>query len=448
MLKLLEFNQDNSCLAVSSDSSFSIYNCDPFDKCYSCKDNTIVIAEMLFSTSLIAIVDSKLGNNCLRIINTKKNSTICELSFPQRILNIKINRKRIIIILTNELLIYDISCMKLLKKIELIDSNKTLNNSVNHISCNLSSSDLSILAFQQINSNILNNNDIGNNENDNNNNSENVNGNFAVLSGIVIIFDALKLTPISIINCHKSGLQTLTLSENGVLLATASIKGTIIRIFNSLTGIKLYEFRRGSLPATICSLTFNSNNSILACSSDTGTVHFFQVPDYISQIGITKESNTNIIKSNSLNEITSTELPNSSELTNDENEEVQKLMEFADNPSNNKNLSTFEKTKRLTGFLWSKSKQYLPQQINSIFEPKRDFAFIKLPTIGYSIIGLLDNTCYIATMDGMFLQYNIPIPPPIINSKYNVSSSPSSSSLSSPSIPLECKLIKHHHIPN
>lgn len=456
MLRLLHFNQDNTCLAVASETAFAIYNCDPFDSCYvSSPQHSVSIAEMLFSTSLVAIVDPHLGTSCLRIINTKKNSTICELAFPVPILNVKMNRKRIIVVLTNQLLIYDVSCMKLLKNIDFSFSIDP--PSIDSIACALSSSDYSILAFQQFDP--PSNSDAPSNTTETNTHQEeNEISSLGSQSGNVVIFDALKLSPISIINCHKSGVQKLTLSENGILLATASTKGTIIRIFNTQTGSKMYEFRRGSLPATICSLTFNSDNSILACSSDTGTVHFFSVPDHISELGISKELMSSSSSSSSpatisnsstvMNKISQTGLPRSSELTPEETEEVQKLMDstiLSKKKPSTATQSTLQKTKKLTNYLWSRSKQYLPQQINAILEPKRDFAFIRLPTIGTSVIGLVENTCYIATTDGLFLQYVVPPVPTQPSALRQRDSEPESGSV--PASPLECRLVKHHQIP-
>jgi len=61
------------------------------------------------------------------------------------------------------------------------------------------------------------------------------------------------------------------------LLATASDKGTIIRLFGIPNAKKLGQFRRGSKEARICSLSFNAVSSLLCCSSETETVHIFKI---------------------------------------------------------------------------------------------------------------------------------------------------------------------------
>lgn len=70
---------------------------------------------MLFSTSLVALV---LSPRLLRILNTKRHTTICELTFPMKILTVKMNRKRLAIVLETSIYLYDISNMKLLYTID------------------------------------------------------------------------------------------------------------------------------------------------------------------------------------------------------------------------------------------------------------------------------------------------------------------------------------------
>jgi hypothetical protein len=102
------------------------------------------------------------------------------------------------------------------------------------------------------------------------------------------------------VDAHESALGALALSVDGSLLATASERGTVIRLFdtrgvtvgggrtasngvgnetstNSLSSsIPLREFRRGVERATISCLTFSLDSCWLAAASDHGTVHVFQ----------------------------------------------------------------------------------------------------------------------------------------------------------------------------
>jgi hypothetical protein len=73
------------------------------------------MVEVLFSTSLHALV---LSPRLLRILNTKKGATICELTFPSKIIKVQINRKRLVVVLDDSIYLYDISNMKLLHTID------------------------------------------------------------------------------------------------------------------------------------------------------------------------------------------------------------------------------------------------------------------------------------------------------------------------------------------
>merc|ERR1712232_667338 len=82
-----------------------------------------------------------------------------------------------------------------------------------------------------------------------------------------------------LIEAHNSSLRQISLTSDGYKLATCSVKGTIIRIWDVNTGICCYEFRRGWERAVISCLCWNSwtDNTMLACTSDHGTVHIFQM---------------------------------------------------------------------------------------------------------------------------------------------------------------------------
>ena len=74
---------------------------------------------------------------------------------------------------------------------------------------------------------------------------------------------------------HDGRVVCVTVSLDGKYCATASDKGTLIRIFSRETGEKTRELRRGTSIAAITSITFSQDNAYLAATSDHGTVHVF-----------------------------------------------------------------------------------------------------------------------------------------------------------------------------
>ena len=82
---------------------------------------------------------------------------------------------------------------------------------------------------------------------------------------------------IKTISGHISQVGYIVFSKDGKYLATCSIKGTVIRIWDVNTFSKLQELRRGTEPATMTCICFSPSNKFLACSSTRGTIHVFKL---------------------------------------------------------------------------------------------------------------------------------------------------------------------------
>lgn len=77
---------------------------------------------MLFNTSLVAIVGAgeppSFSPRKLQIVNTKRQTVVCEVSCPTKILSVLMNRKRLVIVLDTKMIIYDLGTMKAIHTIE------------------------------------------------------------------------------------------------------------------------------------------------------------------------------------------------------------------------------------------------------------------------------------------------------------------------------------------
>ena len=78
-----------------------------------------------------------------------------------------------------------------------------------------------------------------------------------------------------VIKAHDSSLAALAISTDGKLLATASEKGTVIKLFSTQTGKIVKELGRGKNKAQIYSISFSHDAKFLAVSSDRDTIHVF-----------------------------------------------------------------------------------------------------------------------------------------------------------------------------
>lgn len=83
---------------------------------------------------------------------------------------------------------------------------------------------------------------------------------------------------ISIISAHDAPLRALAISRKGDMVATASEKGTIIRVWSYPSCTKRAEFRRGVDDAVVFSIAFSPDGSTLAVTSDKSTLHLFDIP--------------------------------------------------------------------------------------------------------------------------------------------------------------------------
>lgn len=206
----LSFNQDYACFAVGTDHGFRIYNCDPFRELFRRDfDNGggIGVVEMLFRCNILSIVgggpDPQYPTNKVMIWDDHQGRCIGELSFRSVVRSVRLRRDRIVVVLEQKIFVYNFADLKLLHQIETIANPKGL--------CSVSQ----------------------------------------VAGSLVLVCPGLQKGQVRVehyaskrtkfIMAHDSRLACFALTPDGQLLATASSKGTLIRIFNTLDGSLLQE---------------------------------------------------------------------------------------------------------------------------------------------------------------------------------------------------------------
>jgi len=88
-----------------------------------------------------------------------------------------------------------------------------------------------------------------------------------------------------LMEAHEGELRALALTADGSKLATASVKGTVIRVWDVYSSTCLQEFRRGVERTTITCLAWSWDNEWLSCTSDKGTAHIFQLGGFHEENG-------------------------------------------------------------------------------------------------------------------------------------------------------------------
>ena len=237
----ISFNQDQGCFACGTDSGFRIYNTLPYDNTFQ-RDlgGSIGITEMLFRSNIVAMVGTDSNPmyppNKVIIWDDHEMKCIGELSFKTPVKGVRLRKDVIVAILETRVYVYRFSDFKLLNALNTCSNPKGL--------CALSTDENLIL--------VILSKEKGN---------------------IQIINTDLNQTIEK--KAHISELSAISLSRDGKLCATASNKGTLIRIFSVLEGNLLQEVRRGASKAQIHCIAFDASSAWLACTSDKKTVHIF-----------------------------------------------------------------------------------------------------------------------------------------------------------------------------
>ncbi|KAK7337424.1 hypothetical protein VNO77_17998 [Canavalia gladiata] len=241
----LSFNQDHACFAAATDNGFRIYNCDPFRELFRREfdGGGIGHVEMLFRCNILALVGGgsqpQYPPNKVMIWDDHQGRCIGELSFRASVRGVRLRRDRIIVVVEQKIFVYNFVDLKLMHQIETVANPKGL-CAVSQLSDNL------VLACPGLHK-----------------------------GQIRVEHYAQKKT--KFISAHDSRIACFALTLDGQLIATASTKGTLIRIFDTDHGTLLQEVRRGANAAEIYSLAFSSTAQWLAVSSDKGTVHVFSL---------------------------------------------------------------------------------------------------------------------------------------------------------------------------
>ncbi|XP_063760343.1 WD repeat domain phosphoinositide-interacting protein 1 isoform X2 [Eleginops maclovinus] len=239
------FNQDSTSLALGTKAGYKLFSMTTLEKLdciHESETPDVYIVERLFSSSLVVVVSTSMPQR-MNIYHFKKGTEICNYSYPNTILAVKLNRQRLVVCLEESVYIHNIKDMKLLKTLLNTPSNPS---GLCALSTNHSNS---YLAYPG-----------------------------SATTGEIIVYDSNNLNTVTMIPAHDSPLAALTFDTSATKLASASEKGTVIRVFSIPEGLRLFEFRRGMKRyVNISSLSFSPDGQFLCASSNTETVHIFKM---------------------------------------------------------------------------------------------------------------------------------------------------------------------------
>jgi len=243
------------------------------------------------------------------------------------------------------------------------------------------------------------------------------------ISGDVLLYDLKKMEEVAVIQAHQTPVSYTAINNDGTLLATASEKGTVIRIFSIPDGKKLYQFRRGSMPARIYCMSFNVTSTLLCVSSATETIHVFKLapPSANTSNGhghsSTSPPSSPLDRQFSPRERDRSESPSNSEDHSETGafDGDPSAMSNAPQPRQPGFMSMLRRTSQgVSTSLVSRAAGYLPSSVTEMWEPQRDFAWARIPRGANglpvrSVVAMANNVPHVmvATSEGDFYVYSV-----------------------------------------
>lgn len=246
----VDFNQDHSCVACGTTRGFSIWNTKPLDKRIQRNlKQPIRIVRPLHKTNVIVLVgcapDGAWTSKSLHIWDDADAKILITLTYDAPIVSVAISRSLLLVATRRHVYIYT---QPMTRSPETNEPNEfiTHDNSYTTIALSHDSQYDPVAVFLGIN------------------------------QGYVHVSEQGE-QPKRIIRAHDNEIAALAISSDGKQLATASTKGTVIRVWNLINGDLDFEFRRGTSAAYVSCLAFSTDNRWLVGCSGRGTAHVFDI---------------------------------------------------------------------------------------------------------------------------------------------------------------------------
>lgn len=267
-LRSLRFNQDQSCFVCALDDGLRVFYLDPIREMTHLRHElvgSVSKAEMLYKTNLIAFVGGgtkpRFADNIIMVYDDRQAEFVLELSLPESILSIRLKRDKLIAVCRSAIHVFSFPnrCQHLFNVTTrdnprgLCELSAVRFGAMSEQGASSSAADLMVFPGYKT-------------------------GSVQILN-LATTEQKVSSAPVTI-NAHQNELSCLAINHQGTMIATASVKGTLIRIWDSLQRIMLVELRRGSDPAILYCINFSPGDEWLCCSSDKGTVHVFALQDY------------------------------------------------------------------------------------------------------------------------------------------------------------------------
>jgi len=248
----ISLNQNHTCFTVGTTQGFRVYEISPLKIRYRREwGSGIGIAELYMRSNIVALVGGgsvpRHPPNKVVVWDDYQAKSIAELEFATDIRGLKLRQERLLVALDNSIFVYNFKDLSYLLQFS------TAVNPSGLVMMNLGQPILEMFPGDSQGSLFLRTEKIDD-------------------RGGATVSDKK-------IMAHNGALACFATTFDGKLVATASDKGTLIRVWNTETGALEKELRRGAENAHIHSMCFSEDGSMLAVTSSRGTCHIFGVRD-------------------------------------------------------------------------------------------------------------------------------------------------------------------------
>lgn len=251
-LLYMSLNQDQTLLIVGTERGFKLYDTIPFKLKYErILDGGIGLIEMMYKTNIFGLVgggkNPKYTPNKVILWDDYQTKILNEFKLTSSVKNLKLKKDKIIIVCEQRIYVYSTDKYKLIENIE------TFKNELGAIGIN-TDQEFTVMGFPH------------------------------TTEGFIKVKYYEKSQEVEI-NAHDTLITCISINSDGSLVATASMKGTIIRVFSVNDGQFLEEFRRGKDKADISCICFDEYSSWMGVCSQKGHVHIFSMWNVWSKAG-------------------------------------------------------------------------------------------------------------------------------------------------------------------
>ncbi|XP_068623063.1 WD repeat domain phosphoinositide-interacting protein 4-like isoform X2 [Battus philenor] len=241
----LGFSQDQGCFTCCLTSGLRVYNVDPLvEKSHYSKEEVgeVTLCEMVFRTNWLLLVRAR-RPCCLLLLDDRRRGYAAEVLFKSPIRALRARKDKVAVVLPSSIQVLSLPNLQRVALLRTPATPRPL--------CALATDHnaVQILAAPAHRK-----------------------GSLQLLDVSRAVKGAHSSSP-AVVSCHQSELVCVSVAATGSKLATASRRGTIIRLWDTVTKQLLHELRRGSDHAEVYCISFNPDASLVCCVSDKGTLH-------------------------------------------------------------------------------------------------------------------------------------------------------------------------------